>query len=51
MLEYALVMPILVGVIVGTVGLGRVLWCHQVLRGLTSDAARAGGTGIVPSRR
>jgi Flp pilus assembly protein TadG len=45
LLEFALIVPLLVGVAVGTIGIGRLLWCEQVVGALASDAARAGALG------
>ena len=45
LLEFALVLPLLVGVLIATLLLARVLWSHQVVWALAGEAARAGALG------
>ena len=45
LLEFALVLPLLVGVLVATLLVARVLWSHQVVWALAGEAARAGALG------
>src|SRR5579884_1461407 len=49
LLEFALVLPLLVGMLVATLLLARVLWSHQVVWALAGDAARAGALGSSPA--
>jgi len=45
LLEFALVVPLLVGLVVATLLVARVLWSHQVVWALAGEAARAGALG------
>lgn len=45
LLEFALVLPLLVGILVATLLLARVLWSYQVVWALAGEAARAGALG------
>jgi Flp pilus assembly protein TadG len=45
LIEFALVLPLLLGVLLGSVAIGRALWCERVVQALASDAARVGALG------
>ena len=45
LIEFALVLPLLVGLVVATLFVARVLWSHQVVWALAGEAARAGALG------
>jgi Flp pilus assembly protein TadG len=45
LLEFALVLPLLVGILISALLLARVLWSHQVVWALAGEAARAGALG------
>ena len=45
LLEFALVLPLLVSILVAALLLARVLWSHQVVWALAGEAARAGALG------
>lgn len=45
LLEFALVLPLVVGLLVAALLVARVLWSHQVVWALAGEAARAGALG------
>ncbi len=45
LIEFALALPLLLGVMLGSVAIGRVLWCERAVQALASDAARVGALG------
>jgi Flp pilus assembly protein TadG len=45
LIELALVLPLLLTILLGTVAVGRILWYDQAVRAVASDAARAGALG------
>src|SRR4051812_40426377 len=49
LIEFALGLPLLLGVMLGSVAIGRVLWCERAVQGLASDAARVGALGSSPT--
>ncbi len=49
LLEFALVLPPLVGLLVAALLVARVLWSHQVVWALAGEAARAGALGVTPA--
>jgi Flp pilus assembly protein TadG len=48
LIEFALGLPLLLGVMLGSVAIGRVLWCERAVQSLASDAARVGALGSSP---
>ncbi|HEY8742734.1 MAG TPA: TadE family protein, partial [Chloroflexota bacterium] len=45
LIEFALVLPLLVSILIAALLLARVLWSHQVVWALAGEAARAGALG------
>ena len=45
LIEFALIVPLIVGLVVATLAVGRILWSHQVVWALAGEAARAGALG------
>ena len=45
LIELALVLPLLLTILLGTVAVGRVLWYDRAVRAVASEAARAGALG------
>ena len=50
LLEFALVLPLLVSILIAALLLARVLWSHQVVWALAGEAARAGALGASAGR-
>lgn len=49
LIELALGLPLVVSLMLGSVALGRALWCERVVQALASDAARVAALGASPA--
>ncbi len=49
LIEFALIMPLLLSLVLGTAALGQILWGDRAVRALAAEAARAGALGSSPA--
>lgn len=49
LIEFALVLPLLLSLVLGSAALGQILWSDRAVRALAAEAARAGALGSSPA--